>query len=108
MEETLYFLQEDGSKIYVEVIADRPKPGGKTLISRDTVKGAVEKRFSEALSAIKGIAEDSYKVISSIPTTPEEVSLEFGIKISSKLEAIIASSNAEAHLKVTLKWKPSK
>ncbi|OWK34897.1 hypothetical protein FRUB_09739 [Fimbriiglobus ruber] len=39
---------------------------------------------------------------------PSEVAIEFGIKVSVESGVIVASAEAEANFKVSLKWKNSK
>lgn len=104
--EEVYFETADGSRIYVEVESASDED---LLISDDggVVKKAA-KKFSDVLDTIKGIAEESYTAVSGIPSRPDEVTLEFGLKITGSLNAYIASTSGEAHLKVALKWSHKK
>lgn len=43
--------------------------------------------------------------VRSLAESPDEVGVEFGIKLSGTAGAIIASTAIEAHFKVTLNWK---
>jgi hypothetical protein len=39
---------------------------------------------------------------------PTEAQIKFGVKVSTDLNAIIASARGEANFEVTLSWKPAK
>lgn len=59
---------------------------------------------------LEAIKEMSYRTINSLKTIssvdrPDEVSLEFGLKLTSDAKAFIVNAGSEAHLKVILKWK---
>jgi hypothetical protein len=67
-----------------------PTPAQKTLRQAiDTAKSAAELVFN------------SFKEMNS----PDEINLEFGIKMAAKSGVIIASAETEANFKISLKWK---
>lgn len=98
---------EDGTPVYVET-ADTGVSSDLRRVSRgagDILKA--DSRFEEAIGRIRPAAQallDSLRELN----TPEEVSLEFGLKFNAKAGAIIASVDSEAVFKVSIKWKNPK
>ncbi len=98
------FDADGGGSIIVEV--DEWDPG----FERAAVRGGalVEetgKRFDAALEAVRPIATAFVSKITQVAEPPEEITLEFGLNLNLKAGAVLASSQAEAHLQVTLTWK---
>lgn len=62
-----------------------------------TLESAIES-IRPAVSAVMGIFRK-------LSNAPEEIEMEFGIKLSAKLGAILASADGETNYKVTIKWK---
>ena len=58
-----------------------------------------------ALERIKPAASAIIATISSLPEAPDEVAVEFGLKVTGKAEMIVASAGVEANYKITLTWK---
>jgi len=63
------------------------------------------KKFDEALSDVRPIAEAIVRETSGLPSAPAKVEATFGIKLSGELGAILAKSKAEAHIAITLTWQ---
>jgi hypothetical protein len=81
--------------------AQRISRGGGTA---DAATNEVTRRFDEALEGIRPAAERVLKVFQEM-NTPEEISLEFGLKFGAKAGVILASADSEATFKVALRWK---
>ena len=93
---------EDGRPIYVEV-EDVEEHGEQRVARR---KNGVEKagsRFVDAISQVKPAAEAVLQTFLEL-NTPDEITLEFGIKFNARAGAILASVDTEATFKVSLKW----
>jgi hypothetical protein len=65
----------------------------------------VSQTFEKALGNIRSTANEVIAQLRAIPQTPDEVSVEFGVKFGAKGSVYIASGDAEANFKVALKWK---
>jgi len=98
------FATDGDGSIVVEV--DEGDPG----YERAAVRGGplieeTGKRFDSALDTIRPIATAFVAKIRQVSEPPDEVTLEFGLNLNLKAGAVLASSQAEAHLQVTLTWK---
>jgi hypothetical protein len=101
MPEVFAFATDEGPPVLVELTAAdadlrRVAPEGQMP------QAAV--RFDEALAVIGPTVDALRRRLDRLAVKPEEVTAEFGLRLSAKTSAIIASGTAEAHLKVSLKW----
>lgn len=105
MKHLIEFPLEDGTTIMVEV--DELKvEGGVVPVS--TKPGDVEKAqttFEAAVSKIRPVAESVITTLYDIPKRPDEIELEFGLKLNGKTGIYIASVGTEANFQVRLTWK---
>ena len=97
-------LEGTDQTILVEV--DEPETGGVVRASRgsDTIAKA-QKTFEEAMEKVKPAASAIISKIRSLSDSPDEVEVQFGLKLSADSGAFIASAGLEANYSVTLKWK---
>jgi hypothetical protein len=104
MKRLIEFPLEDGTSIIVEV--DEPETGGVVRASRgsDTIAKA-QKTFEEAMDKVKPAASTIIAKIRSLSDAPDEVEVQFGLKLSADAGAFVASASLEANYTVTLKWK---
>ena len=102
--EILEFNLADGTPVYVETTGVAADSSLRRVSRRAEGILKADSRFEEAIGRIRPAAQallDSLRELN----TPEEIGLEFGLKFNTQLGAIIASANAEATFKVTIKWK---
>ncbi len=92
------FDLDDGGTMLVEV-----DDGGGSKLASGTPEKA-EKSFEEAVKVIQPVGRSVLAQVRELK--PQEVTVEVGIKLSAKAGAILASTAAEGHCKVTLKWMP--
>ncbi len=97
-----------GSLVLVEV-EEPDRPGGPQMRglphqSHETRERASQ-TFDDALDKVKPAAAAIIAKFKELKTPPDQIGLEFGIKLSAKAGAFIASTDAEANFKVTLTWK---
>ena len=64
-----------------------------------------EQTFESALGQIKPAAAAVIAKLRDLSDPPEQVGIEFGIKLGAKAGAFITSADAEATFKITLTWK---
>jgi hypothetical protein len=95
--------------------------GGAILVEVDEIYGAEQHEASsvgdfaqkalisleQALAPIKPIVTKVMSVVTELPTKPEQLELEFGLKMSGGAGAIIAKAEGEATIKVKVVWKPT-
>jgi hypothetical protein len=95
----------DGTSVFVESTEDVAAGQGPQRISRGQA-GAQEAtdRFEDAVARIRPAAQALLDGLRDL-NTPEQVSLEFGIKFNAKAGVVFASVDSEAVFKVSLTWK---
>ena len=104
MKRLVEFPLEGGSSILVEV--DEPQAEGVVRAARpgEIAERAVE-TFETALKKIQPAAVAIINQLRKVSDPPDQVNVEFGVKLSAGAGAVIASAGAEANYKVTLSWK---
>ena len=94
----------DGSPVYIEVDDTNENNTGMERVSSGEEKDdKIVNRFTDAIDKVKPAAEAVLKSFKEM-NTPDEIGLEFGIKLNAKFGAVFASVDSEATFKVTLKW----
>jgi hypothetical protein len=102
MSRLVEFPLESGETVVVEV---EDGEVGLQRAGRGEIAERASETFEGALEKIKPAAGVIIAKLRSLADTPDEVNVEFGIKLSGKLGvAFVASADAEANYKVTLKW----
>jgi|UPI00035E0FCD hypothetical protein len=106
----------DGKEFFVEGedAGDSPLPhAGSSAIRGGLLGDATETsplaaqaggHFQDAIAHIRPAAEAVLHALAEM-NQPDEINLEFGVKFSAKVGAILASADSEATFKVSLKWK---
>jgi hypothetical protein len=61
--------------------------------------------FESALEKVQSAAEGILHHLRSLAQPPDEVEVEFGVKMSAESGAIIAKASGEANFKINLTWK---
>jgi len=104
MKHLVEFLLEDGNSVLVEV--DDSETGSVVRSGRptETITKA-QKTFEEAIEKVKPAASAIITKIRSLHDSPDEIEVEFGLKMSADAGAFVASTGIEANYKITLKWK---
>lgn len=102
MKQVIEFPLEAGGSILVEVdepedIMRAPRPG--EVISR------AERTFETALDNIQPVAQSIIAKLRSLIDTPDEVEVQFSLKLTAEAGMVVAAGGVEAHYKVTLRWK---
>jgi Trypsin-co-occurring domain 1 len=96
------FPLEGGEKVRVEVSGDEGR------VTRGDPKDVIEPAsvaFDVALAKLKPICAAIVKQARELVETPEEFSVELGIKLSAEAGVVIAKTAAEANLKINIRWK---
>ncbi|MFP3988656.1 CU044_2847 family protein [Streptomyces sp. E11-3] len=95
--------EDDDGFLVVEVAEDEP---GVVEVSRlgNAVADAASS-FDEGVDRIRNAAASTLRRLRDMPSRPDEVSLEFGMRFNAEFGAVIAKSQSEAHLTVTMTWR---
>ena len=102
------FPLKSGGFLVVEV-GDGQAPGGRTMRgsgAEDALAKATD-TFESALDKVRSAAEGILNQLRSLAQPPDEVGVEFGVKMSAESGAIIAKASGEANFKINLTWKKS-
>ncbi|MEO8288392.1 MAG: CU044_2847 family protein [Chloroflexota bacterium] len=104
MKRVVEFPMEDGEVLLVEV----DDQGGSSSTLRGGHTSDVLERarvtYEQAISNIRPAAERIIIRMREIGDPPDEISLEFGIKLSADIGAFLASTSAEAQFTLRLTW----
>ncbi|HYV06538.1 MAG TPA: CU044_2847 family protein [Blastocatellia bacterium] len=105
MKRLVEFPLQDGGTIMVEV--DSAQPAGVRVRGGSPTEIAEKARqsFETSLERIKPAAAAIIAKLRELSDQPEQVSVEFGIKLSAEAGVVLASTGVEANFKVTLQWK---
>jgi hypothetical protein len=100
-------LEGDGT-ILVEV--DEPEPKGGVVQAGRPGEIAVRasQTFEAALERVRPVAAAIIAKLRCLGDPPDEVGVEFGLKLSAEAGAFIASAGTEANFKVKLTWEREK
>ncbi len=104
MKRLIEFPLAEGGSLIVEV--DEPEqPGGVIKVANlGEVAEKAKETLQESLEKIKPAAQSIITSLRSLHDEPDEIGVEFGIKLSAAAGAFVASAGMEANYKVTLKW----
>lgn len=105
MKQLVEFPLEDGGSIVVEV--DKPTgDSGRVRSARpDELVEKAKQTLETSLEKIRPAAAAIISKLRTLSEPPDEVGVEFGIKLSADVGVVLASAGAEANYTVTLTWK---
>ncbi|MEU0947240.1 CU044_2847 family protein [Streptomyces canus] len=72
---------------------------------RDVAEMATES-FESALERLRTAADAVHSRMQSLSAKPSEITVEFAVKLGTSVGVVIANTNAEANLTLTLRWEP--
>ena len=104
MTEFARFSLDDGGSVLVEV-GDRD---GLAQAARVTdVVESVATSFGAALASVRDAAATALRQFRAMDARPDEIQVEFGVRLSAQAGAVIAKAGGDGHLKVKLTWQRS-
>ena len=107
MKQIVEFPLEDGTSILVEV--DEPEAQGlvQAALPGDVIKQA-HQTLEKSLEKVRPAAEFILTQLKKMHDSPDEIGVEFGLKLSAESGVIVAAAGIEANYKVSLKWVKEK
>ena len=103
------FNLDDGSSFTAEVELEEDAQG--TMRGGSAPAEVIAKSGESFQSALRNVNLAAQAVIDglrSLPKPPDELTVEFGVKLSAEAGAVIAKASTEANFSISLKWmKPS-
>jgi NTP-dependent ternary system trypsin peptidase co-occuring protein len=103
MKRYIEFPLEDGTTILVEV--DEPEDGIVKASRGGEIVAKAQQTFENAMEKVKPAASAIINKLRGLSDAPDEVEVQFGLKMSAEAGAIVAAVGMEANYTVTLKWK---
>jgi hypothetical protein len=105
MKRLIEFPLEGGGSIWIEVEEPDP-PGGVVHAARPAdMLARASQTFEEALDKIKPAASVLVAKLHGLSDPPDEMAVQFGLKLNAEAGAVVAAAGAEANYTVTLTWK---
>jgi Trypsin-co-occurring domain 1 len=95
------FPSGQGGTVLVEV---HDLDESASRVARGDIPAETTRRFDDVLEIVRPIASAVLSKIEGLGRAPDSVEVEFGIALSFRLGAVLASSGADAHLRVSIKW----
>ncbi len=105
MKQLVEFPLEEGGSMMVEVEMEVPEGMEHAALGVRGVPEKAQKTFEEALEKVKPAATAIIAKLRTLHDPPDEVEVEFGLKMSAEAGAFLAAAGVKAHYKVTLTWK---
>jgi len=94
----------DGTSVVIEV--DEPEPDGLVQAARP---GEVVERATQTLEAalqkIKPMAGAVLATLQSLAQLPDEVQVEFGVRVTARAGAVLVAAGVDGHYRITLTWR---
>ena len=104
MRKLIEFPLEAGGNVFIEVEAP-PAEGMLPASPLSDVPQKAQETFEAALDRVRTVAGVVLQKLKSIPEEPDEVEVEFGIKMDAAAGVILSSAGVEANFKIALTWK---
>jgi hypothetical protein len=102
MGELLRFELDSGGAVLVEVADDEPGIEQAARVDDLVVKARVS--LENALDQVRAVANAAVARLRDLAEQPQQIQVEFGIRLNAEAGAVIARTQAEGHLQVTLTW----
>jgi hypothetical protein len=102
------FPLEAGGTVLVELAndsADGQLTRGLRHGALSDVADQANRTFEEAIDRIKPAAQSLIRRLRTLADAPEEVQVEFGLRLSAQAGAFIAAASTGANFRVTLMWR---
>jgi Trypsin-co-occurring domain 1 len=102
--ELVQFDLPDGGVVFAEVAADEPgiRRAGRTA---DGAWVKATANLDVALDGVRSAANVALGKLRDLAREPDEIELEFGVRLNASAGAVLARTDAEGHLQVRLAWK---
>jgi hypothetical protein len=99
-------LDGGAGSVYVEVEVSGPSDAYTRVASKPgEMAGRASETFQKALEPLRPAVGAVLDKLTSLAVPPEEVQLEFSVKLTGRAGAIFAATSAEGQLKVAVIWR---
>jgi hypothetical protein len=101
-EQLLEFELGDGGVVFVEVADDEPGIERAAQVNDMVVKARVT--LESALDHVRAVANATLAKLQDVAVQPQQIEVQFGIRLNAEVGAVIARTQAEGHLQIKLTW----
>ena len=106
MKKLVEFDLQDGQFIYAEIDVLESEVGVARATRRsDQILRSTKESLDSAIDIVQPAAEAILRKIKNMDVKPDEVTVEFGLKLSLAAGAIIASTSTEGNFKIAITWR---
>jgi hypothetical protein len=106
MKRLVEFSLDQGGSVLVEVDEAPLGPVMRGIVKdQSTLVEKANKTFEDATAAVTPTARSLIARLRSVDDPPDEVGIEFGVRLSAQTGAFIASVAADANFKVSMTWR---
>jgi hypothetical protein len=112
MKEILEYKTKDDEVIQIVVESADATSGNSRVenVSRiqDRIKKSAENvkvSFEDSLDSVKKLGENIFNKLKSIDNSPDEIDVQFGLKLTAEAGVVITNIGGEVHVNVSMKWK---
>jgi hypothetical protein len=102
MRQLVAFEVASGQTVVAEV--DDDEPGVERAARVDEALVRATALLDQTLEQVVAVAELAVGKLSDLSRGPDTVEVQFGIRLNAEAGAVIARTQAEGHLQVTLSW----
>lgn len=99
------FSLDNGGSVLVEVGEDEPGVV-RASRAREVIESA-STSFGTALASVRDAAATALSQFRDMDVLPDEIQVEFGVRLNAQAGAVIAKTGIDGHLKVKLTWQRS-
>ena len=93
----------------ITILVEFPdRPGVRAVSLKDSAEELAEKSaqaLDKAMSTVRGMAVRSVNAVKDLTDPPDNIEVEFGIKLDAEAGAMVAKAGTEASFNVTLTWQ---
>ncbi len=105
MKNLIEYRLDDGTSVVVEVEeSDRERGLARASRRSDEVVIQSSKRFEEIGSVVEPVAVALLGKVRALDHPPDEVNVQFGVKLTVSAGAVIAATAAECNFQLSLTW----
>lgn len=103
-------FETDNGPVYVEVATPKSqKPGVQKAGLRQDAKEIIQSATSTFEAALENAFVAANTLVdraASLKIQPQEINIEFGLKISGEMDLFVISGDTEANFTIKIKWVP--
>lgn len=103
MKKLIRYEIEDNSYVMLEV--DEPPPDISLATSLSETFVQAQDKFEDLLAQLKPATSVVLKTLKDLADSPDEATIEFGVKMATGSNIVIASGSVEANFVFKLTWK---